>query len=714
MADMTYTYLLSDARQSLTNHRLLSALESLRGLATLLHATTVADEAGSLLDSYQLLLNYMALGAEDPQRTKMYQGFVRRAWELCDTLDRKGLLSDTTCHYTTSLRTLQQLRGEDLSPATVLHATLPPRDIFDALWLSGTWTPEDEIAFFDYLHDKAVSPHLKALALSATTLSALQFFDITKYRQLLDTALHPDPLLRVRALVGLVFIHMAHPGRPMHYPDIEARLSLMDDNRQFKSELELIQMQLFLSLETKRIERNLREEIIPQMMKRINHLRLDRSLGIEELKEKLSASELNPEWEANGMSSKLADSMKEYMRLQERGADMYLGSFKMLKQRFPFFNVAANWFYPFSLSHPDIPQGARNNDALRLLLHSVSLCDMDKYCFAFMSEMLKNLPAGMQFSGKNVNDLLQEIKAQFDEKNQTLPDPQEDFRTGLRSYVQAFYRFCHLYSHRESFVNPFRLNPLLIDYAPFDRLLADNGYITRMADFAFADKAYALALNLFERIPQDQRTAAQCQKLGYCYEDTQRTADAIHVYELANALKPSSEWTLRRLAACHRLAGNYSEALLYYTELSQLRPEDTSVALHQAECLIHLDRHDEAFKYLFKADYLSPDNGQATRALAWCSLLTHKYEQAERYYAKILGNDPTPSDWLNAGHAAWLQGNIREAIHRYSHALPDESPEKFLEADRSLLLSAGLTAQDLSLMTDAVLYHRDAGHTPRT
>lgn len=714
MADLTYTYLLSDARKSLTDHRLLSALESLRGLATLLHATTAADEAGSLLDSYQLLLNYMTLGAEDPQRAKMYQGFDRRAWELCDLLDRKGLLTNTTCHYTTSLRTLQQLRGEDLTPATILSGTLPPRDIFDALWLSDAWSSEDEASVFGFLHDKDIPSHLKALALSAITLSALQFFDIAKYRQLLGAAQRPDPLLRVRALVGLVFIHMAHPGRPMRYPDIEAQLSLMSDNLQFKAEIELIQMQLFLSLETKRIERDLREEIIPQMMKRINHLRLDRSLGIEELKEKLSASELNPEWENNGKSSKLADSMKEYMRLQERGADMYLGSFKMLKQRFPFFNVAANWFYPFTLSHPDISKAACNNDTLRLLLRGVSLCDTDKYCFAFMAEMFNKLPSGMQLGGKDIGDLLQEMKARHDEDNPTIPDAQADFKAELRSYVQAFYRFCHLYTHRESFANPFRLNPLLIDYTPFDRLLADNDYIARMADFAFTDKAYALALNLFERIPQDQRTAAQCQKLGYCYEDTRRTSDAIHAYELANALRPSSEWTLQHLAACHRLAGNYQEALLYYTELSKLRPENTLVALRQAECLIHLDRHEEAFKYLFKADYLSPDNGQSTRALAWCSLLTHKYEQAERYYIKILGDNPTPSDWLNAGHAAWLQGNIREAIHRYSHALPGESPEKFLDADRALLLSAGLTAQDLSLMTDAVLYLRDAGNAPQS
>ena len=65
-------------------------------------------------------------------------------------------------------------------------------------------------------------------------------------------------------------------------------------------------------------------------------LRLDRSLGVDELKDKLTEADLNPEWEADGTPSKLAAYMKEFMDLQQRGADMYMSTFKLLKQRFPF------------------------------------------------------------------------------------------------------------------------------------------------------------------------------------------------------------------------------------------------------------------------------------------------------------------------------------------------------------------------------------------
>lgn len=61
--------------------------------------------------------------------------------------------------------------------------------------------------------------------------------------------------LRVRALTGLVFVHIVHASRLAMYPEVEARLKLMSDLPSFVSELELLQTQMFLSLETKRIEK---------------------------------------------------------------------------------------------------------------------------------------------------------------------------------------------------------------------------------------------------------------------------------------------------------------------------------------------------------------------------------------------------------------------------------------------------------------------------
>lgn len=122
---------------------------------------------------------------------------------------------------------------------------------------------------------------------------------------------------------------------------------------------------------------------------------------------------------------------------------------------------------------------------------------------------------------------------------------------------------------------------------------------------------------------------------------------------------------------------------------------------------MHGSDYEQAFKFLFKADYLSPGTGTAERALAWCSLLTRKYGQAEHYYLKVLAAEPTETDYLNAGHAAWLSGNLPLAVERYVRSLKlgkeGTDHRDFLGDDRDLLMKAGKSDNDLAMMTDLVL-----------
>lgn len=713
MTSETHRYLLADTRKALKAHQLLLALQSLRGLAALLKASEEVDEAEMLLKSYSMLLNYMEQGANDPQRAKMYMQFTRRAYELSDILERAGELTDNSSYYASSLKVLENLLGPycDFSTLTLDGSNL--RNLFDAVWLSGQLSTAEETILSGYVLNDSGEAAGQLLVVSALTLSAMRFFDIAKFRILLDASLSPDAALRVRALTGIVFIHMAHPDRLQLYPEEQARLRLMADVKGFKNELEMLQAQLFLSLETKRIEQNLREEILPQMMKRIENLRIDRSLGLDEMSDKLSEADLNPEWEADGTPSKLAEYMHEFVELQQRGADMYMSTFKMLKQHFPFFRTVANWFWPFSLNHPEISDSARQNDTLKILLHGAGLCDSDKFSFCLMVTSSPNLSKPGS-TAKIMENMPDEMRQMIEGKTEP---PQPSFKELLRSYVQGFYRFCNLFVYRKDFPNPFACNLYIAGYPPFDKLLDDGKFLIRMADFAFKDKTYPLARELYERIERKDLTAGMSQRLGYCYEQEGQTEKAIDAYELANSLKPASEWTLRRLAACQRSTGNYEEALKAYNELATIRTEDVAISLHQAECLIHLTHYDEAFKYLFKADYLDPDSGQALRALAWCSLLTQKYEQAERYYEKVLGRNPSYSDWLNAGHTAWLQGRIKDAVTRYRKSLAAAKEagindytnfaNNFLSPDSALLHSAGVSEEELAMMTDAVNFLRE-------
>ena len=697
MDNQTYLYLHKDAINALQHNHLLSALQSLQGMSSSLKAWSVKEEVDNIIDSYQILLSYFAKGANDPERHKMYKSFVRRTYELADILEREGELQNESSYYFTSLKTLHNIKGDHVSLPDMLQSQTSERDIFDIVWLSGAWTVADETAVIDYMNQDDVVENKKCLLLSAATLAAMKYFDIAKCRLLLDFALADEVKIRVRALVGLIFVHLSHPDRMKSYPEVETRLRLMLDIPSFAKQLEMLQAQLFLSLETKRIERNLQDEIIPQMMKRMKDLHIDESLGMDELKEKLTEADLNPEWDEKGQPTELSKYMHEFVELQQRGADMYMGSFKVLKQRFPFFNNACNWFWPFTMHHPELQHDLSDNKIVRMLINRTGLCDSDKYSFCLVLSQMP--PEKLKMSAATLPELEESMMMLNEEA-----DKADTFKEELRSYVQGFYRFCNLFIHREQFVNPFQQNVFLADYEPFNRLLNDDDMLLRMANFAFQDKSYDLARNLFLRLPTEMFTDSICQKLGYCCEKAGDTEAAIAHYEKANLLRPHSQWTLKRLTTCLRLSGQYEKALTHYNELAEMLPEDAHIAIHQAECLICMERYDDAFKYLFKVNYLNPDLTLATRALAWCSLVTHKYEQAEKYYQKVLQSKPSAKDFLNAGHVAWLQGNVEEAVLRYRKSLSTDkgNTTDFLDDDAHLLKAAGLTDEDLTMMQDAV------------
>ena len=696
MKQLTYQYLYKDIVEALRQEHLLSALQLLQGMATTLKSWSVKEETDTLLESYQILLSYMAKGVDDPERNKMYVGFRRRTYELAEVLNRVGLLMNDTTIYATSFRTLCQLYGNDYTLSDILYSQYSLRDKFDAIWLSAAWTADDELTVANYMANNAVNEIDKCLLLSATTIAAMQFFDIAKYRILIDAALSTNIKLRVRALVGVIFTHIIHSERIALYTDVNTRLELMCDLPRFSKEIEHLQMQLFLSLETKRIERNLQEEIIPQMMKRIEKLNIDTNTGLDELNEKLSEEDFNPEWSDNAQDKKLNDYMHEFVELQQRGADMYMGSFKIMKQRFPFFNTVSNWFWPFTLNHPEVPESARESRLTRLMINNVGLCDSDKYSLCMMSTHIPSQLKNDKFQ-ESMLERLEEVQPNHETDAETL------FKNELRSYVQGFYRFCNLFLHHEQFTNPFQHDLFIVNYAPFDKMLRDDSFLLRMINFVFKDQSYALANKLFEQLSPNNYDAEVLQKWGICNEHEGNIRKAIECYKQSDLLKGHSQWTLKRLAHCYSQMGEYVKALTYYDQLAEQNNEDVSIALKQAECHIHLKQYEEAFKYLFKADYLAPKTRVTERAIAWCSLLTQKYSQAEKYYTKVLDDNPTPTDYFNAGHSAWLSGNIAEAISRYRKAIADNPDIAFLNNDKDLLHAANKSDEDIAMITDAVL-----------
>lgn len=698
----TYLYMLKDAEKAIEAHRLQSALLSLQGVAKLLKDFDTFDQLSDIDESYAMLLDYYANGSADPMRMQMYEKFFVRICEILEILKRRGELAKEHSYIASTDRTLQQLLGANYSLQSICPlAGKDYRTIFEVVMVSPLLSPTDETKLSTYLMDSKSDEVLSCLILSALTLGCMRFFDAAKMRILLDSALSDKTSLRARSLVGLAFIAACCHRQLKHSPDLTAHLRLMLEVPGFVDELEMVQQQIFLSLDTKRFDKEIREQLMPQVLKHFQKAKEKGFIDVFKENEKLMNPDENPEW-SDGAQKELEKSIHGIAAMHARGADIYMTTFKTLKHRFPFFNNVANWFWPFTLTHPDVPTSASNSTMLRMMLNNGGICDSDKYSLCMVASMIPQ---------EKITDFLKQLPEEFVQNKMSADEASMhyvagDFRTELRSYVQGFYRFCNLFSHRDDFVNPFKENLFLPDYDSFAVLLRDDAWVRRQAEFVFQDKSYELAQYIYAFIHPGHYTATDFQKIGFCLENQQDYAGAIYFYERAvSTMQGNSAWTLRRLAACYRYEGQYAEALKYLRELEQSDQENASLALLIADCCIRMNDYAQAFNYLFKADYLHPGELKTIRGLAWCSLATGKYEQAEKYYAKILetSQQVQKSDYLNAGHTAWLMGNVKLAVSRYRQATAGADPDYgFLTADKDLLFRAGLTEADLALITDAV------------
>lgn len=700
----TAQYLLSDARKALADDRLSLALESIGGLSASLAATGESEAAKQLAEEYGMLIDYMTRGAEDPQRGKMHQSFLRRADELCDSLYRKSLIAGKETDYARAYAAAY-LEGHG-SLADELQPNADFRRVFDTLWTAPPFSAADRTAADAYFASPDTPLFERCTAIGALTLSAVQIFDAARLSLLATLCQCDEAPVRARAMAGLCLALVMHGKRvaARDYPALRSQLQLLTDDPARASELEETQTQMLLALEAKEVERKMREQIIPEVKKRLSDLKLDRSLGTAiNAETDLSTISINPEWaEAAAQNDDLnyfKGHMEEISKMQQRGTDIFLGPFRPLMQRFPFFNTAANWFCPFRLPHPDIPNTEAQESMIALLTSAGFLCDADKYSVALIASSFPDaLQAGGLTGGMH--------KAQATADTSWTAFAKASFSEALRSCTQQNYRFYTLFRHREGMDSPFARDLFVLQSPLLSDVLRDKSRALRLAEFCCEAARFEDALRLYGLVPEEEWTADIWQKRGFCLQKTGQTAQAAESYRRALELQPASTWTLRSLALCHTALGQYEEALQCHRRLQELPggAEDAALALSEAECLIRLGRHEEALSPLFKADYLRAAHPRTLRALAWCHLLLGRHDRAERYYVQILGGDPSPDDFLNAGHAALLSGRTGEAVRRYARYLTlrgADAPRDFLTEDSAILTAAGVSATDIKLLEEA-------------
>lgn len=369
--------------------------------------------------SYSYMLQYMRQGIEDPERKKLYLKLLTDTFEIADQA-RVALLDDISSRYYHECRIH---RTEALTPYTtgmILHILESFNDdlavsglvseqnmnevlkrhedtqkfMFLQTWTNSAWTPEDESDAQAMLKSELMPVHDLCLFTSAVMLSLMECFDIRKLFWLMDAYRHTNVQVSQRALVGLVFILYIYAARLEFYPGIVNRIAQLTDDTSFRQDVLRIHIQILLSQETEKIDKKMREEIIPEMLK--NMPMRNMKFGFEESDEE--KDDINPDWADAIEKSGLGDKIREMNELQLEGADVYMSTFANLKL-YPFFREPHNWFYPFDKQHSSVINEYRNNDSLLdLILQSGFFCNGDKYSLFFTMQQLPPNQRNMMLS----------------------------------------------------------------------------------------------------------------------------------------------------------------------------------------------------------------------------------------------------------------------------------------------------------------------------
>ena len=727
---------IKDIFELLDAGRLKEALTQLQAISTQTNQWELRNRIENVFTAYGYMLQYAQQGMNDPKRKEFYNQTLRTAYELTDAVNIALMAQKTSGTFYDRIRTFAiqppksyaelQLQletyTEDIATAPLLYHDEKRRqaemdkigqahelmltELFDKTWTTIQWTETERKEANNLLESVLVNANDLAVMVSAATLSLLRVFDAKKFGFLLDAYRYDNLQVSQRAIVGMVITLSKHGKRLQLYPSLLSRLSLLCEEEDFRKNLYTIQMQLLITRETSKIDKKMREEIIPEMIKNSKMLN-DPKFRFDESEE---SEDKNPEWEEWIDKAGITDKIKEMGEWQMAGADVYMSSFAQLKN-YPFFNQVPHWFYPFDMNLPMLAPLKRDFDEsvfspLRLIANSDYFCNSDKYSFCLA---MLNMPKAMKdMSIQQMEEQARMNEEQRDKLEQLMQKTTE--AKGIsRQYIQDLYRFFKLWiRHREEediFRWKFNLweNPLLGD------ALQQENITKELADYLLQKEYMDEAYSLYQKLMKAHTQVAEVyQKAGFIMQKQKQYSEAVRHYEHADILLPDNVWTNKHLAQCYKLSGNIASALEYYRKVEAVQPDNLNIALQIGQCLARMENYKEALAYFYKVEYLEKKPDNARRAIAWCSFVTRKYDEALKYYQLLL-QQPTAKaeDYMNAGHVYLLSGNMQEALNHYQKAQSffnnhGDLVKAFMK-DKADLLQLGISEEELAIVLDLLL-----------
>ena len=633
---------------------------------------------------YLLMVDYMRRGFADNQRESLYLTLLQRLYRVAANLEISWRCKNISAwinafHVADRLNTSHDFIRTVLETfvSDVAMLSLQPEEVriqkstelyerhqlfinrlFNALWTSCQWTDDDCLFYTDLLLSPTVVSSDQQVLVSAISLSAMNQFDINKFKTLTNIYQKAtDEHVRQRALVGWVL--SIFEGMDI-FPEQEIIIRKICDNPAFTRELLTLQIQSFYSKDAEKDNDKIQRDIMPDIMRNSN-LTIDR-IGIIEKEEDAVENILNQDADEKRMEQ-LEEKVRKMADMHKRGSDIYFGGFSHMK-RFPFFNDMINWFTPFYLEHPSLCSvSSKLGDTMFLnaLMERSNFCESDKYSFAFAIEQIADqLP-------NNIKNVINSDAA-FGSLVQS--DDKEDAFSIRRTYLQDLYRFFRLYDKAGDFINPFEDNgkgdfisdSFFFTYKCFEESGLDDVKLRLAMHLYKHQKTMELAELLTTFQSSDPRFSIL---IGYTNINLGKADAAYKYFDDALIADPDNRWALKGKARAALINEDYDLAEEVYGLLLNLEPGHKGYTMKRCVALLKMGKFSEVREELFRLDYQYPDDMNVKRLLAWAMLSDDNLEKASQLYDTLLSECPVHEDYINAGYCQWAMGNIERAVEYF-------------------------------------------------
>lgn len=546
--------------------------------------------------------------------------------------------------------------------------------IFDRFVSSGYWNNEERAVVKDTILSPTVDSLTSQLLVSAITLSAATVFDMGKFTLLYDIyRLADDDEVKVRALLGWLLVS-TNCGSYEQQPDFRSFAERLTEDCKNDPDLlaEIIKAQKMLAVtvfsEQKSIDYT--NDIMASLSKRFlddlrdkvaDLLEADEDMrnifGIEDDEETSEESPIRSDdtnTDKDGIPNLDADiesplSMDEMM---DKGIDILLPQFKMLRDQTEFFTHLYNWFMPFYLKNPHITEALGFVDEKRkfckAFCSTARSCPADAYSLANLivshsNEIPENIvdcyddPEDEEDGSESADE--EEIVKEF------FNEPEEHRAKRIRiNYIRNLMRFSKFYTAKDEIFNIF---DELDDDKPAYAVLAGplfqdeffDKYRMAIARYSFRREFPDLVEVMLEGVPCDT-LEMHFMKGWVCMQkgDNHSLRMAVDHFKKMLKIKPDMKQVYLQLGTCYRNLIQVDEYLENFDKLMEFKDsfseeELFELKLDKLKFIVMNNRFEEAMPLAYELDYTHPEN-QMAGALLTQLLIKIGGEHAEENFQK--------------------------------------------------------------------------------